>query len=415
MYLCSTDIIERCNTLCSDPAGDFVDRLSYDYTVRLLVFFAVLVGTKQYFGAPIQCITPSNFPGTWVSYARDYCFVTNTYLLNGTTSHTNAPSHMVVKQGIHYYQWVPFIFILQAFLLVVPRFFWNFVVDLRGVGMRCTVENAMNLRSVGDSWQRNHRLAEIASFSLLDLNYAQTSSKFGRYFRGALLALFYVFSKWLSVIVVIIELLFINHFVGGDTFLWGYHLLRELIANHCCATTAKFPLVTFCDFSVMHLAQPNVHSIQCVLTVNMLNEKIFIFLWFWIACLTIVNAISAIYVSVTLFSPTHRYYRFLRMLKVGSSGWDIREEHILRRFVHGFLKPDGILLFLLVNNQAGGVIACELAWHISGRSTMVLERLDDGALLSAGGANYTGGLGKMALGATETKGYAKLVRPPSIH
>uniref|UniRef100_F1LF57 Innexin n=1 Tax=Ascaris suum TaxID=6253 RepID=F1LF57_ASCSU len=104
MYLCSTDIIERCNTLCSDPAGDFVDRLSYDYTVRLLVFFAVLVGTKQYFGAPIQCITPSNFPGTWVSYARDYCFVTNTYLLNGTTSHTNAPSHMVVKQGIHYYQ-----------------------------------------------------------------------------------------------------------------------------------------------------------------------------------------------------------------------------------------------------------------------------------------------------------------------
>lgn len=43
-----------------------------------------------------------------------------------------------------------------------------------GVGMRCTVENAMNLRSVGDSWQRNHRLAEIASFSLLDLNYAQT-------------------------------------------------------------------------------------------------------------------------------------------------------------------------------------------------------------------------------------------------
>lgn len=44
------------------------------------------------------------FVGTWVSYARDYCFVTNTYLLNGTTSHTNAPSHMVVKQGIHYYQ-----------------------------------------------------------------------------------------------------------------------------------------------------------------------------------------------------------------------------------------------------------------------------------------------------------------------
>lgn len=58
---------------------------------------------------------------------------------------------------------------------------------------------------------------------------------------------------------------------------------------------------------------------------------------------------------------------------MGSSGWDIREEHILRRFVHGFLKPDGILLFLLVNNQAGGVIACELAWHMWG--TMTMQRL----------------------------------------
>ena len=45
---------------------------------------------------------------------------------------------------------------------------------------------------------------------------------------------------------------------------------------------------------------------MCILPINIINEKIYIFLWFWFYFLAIVSFIALIYRAVILFFPSTR-------------------------------------------------------------------------------------------------------------
>jgi hypothetical protein len=45
-----------------------------------------------------------------------------------------------------------------------------------------------------------------------------------------------------------------------------------------------------------------------ILPLNVVNEKIYIFLWFWFIFLTIVTAMTVMYRIVIIFSPRMRVY-----------------------------------------------------------------------------------------------------------
>ena len=60
---------------------DFADRLNFRYTTAMLVTFSILITSKQYVGQPIQCWTPEHFSKTHIQYAKDFCWIRNTYFL----------------------------------------------------------------------------------------------------------------------------------------------------------------------------------------------------------------------------------------------------------------------------------------------------------------------------------------------
>jgi len=140
---------------------DYVDRLSRQYTVGILVCFAFLVSMKQFVGRPINCWCPAAFTDSHVDYTNSICWVSNMYYLpmsqvipeqNFATLTSFNDTHLphqqhsasaavafqpsVDTQRISYYQWIPLILFTQAVLSYLPCQVWRFLNATNEVDIR---------------------------------------------------------------------------------------------------------------------------------------------------------------------------------------------------------------------------------------------------------------------------------------
>ncbi|VDP67142.1 unnamed protein product [Echinostoma caproni] len=107
-------------------------------------------------------------------------------------------------------------------------------------------------------------------------------------------------SSYLVGLYLIIKVLYIFNstgqlfltarFLGQPTIFYGAYMLFDLVHGDEWYTTGNFPRVTFCDFDMRRMGSNyHRHTLQCVIGINMFNEKIFIFLWFWLMIITFMN------------------------------------------------------------------------------------------------------------------------------
>ncbi|KAL3308428.1 Innexin inx3 [Cichlidogyrus casuarinus] len=104
---------------------DFADRFSHTFTTLLLVIFTLVISARQYIEKPIACWVPTEFTRAQEEYAESVCWVTSTYFIDPNAQ--NVPTNISVRYHgvIHYYQWVPFILMLMAFLFNLPCILWR--------------------------------------------------------------------------------------------------------------------------------------------------------------------------------------------------------------------------------------------------------------------------------------------------
>ena len=104
---------------------DFADRFSHTFTTLLLVVFTLVISARQYIGKPIACWVPTEFTRAQEEYAENVCWVTNTYFL--PTDQQRVPTDTGARENakIGYYQWVPFILLIQAFMFNLPCLVWR--------------------------------------------------------------------------------------------------------------------------------------------------------------------------------------------------------------------------------------------------------------------------------------------------
>jgi len=114
----------------------------------------------------------------------------------------------------------------------------------------------------------------------------------------------------------------IDSFLGGEFFSYGTKVL-ELSQmdqeNRIDPMVAVFPRVTKCTF---HKYGPSgsmqTHDALCVLALNILNEKIYIFLWFWFIILAIISGMALAYSIAVVTLPSIRETILLRRFKFGT-------------------------------------------------------------------------------------------------
>ena len=70
-----------------------------------------------------------------------------------------------------------------------------------------------------------------------------------------------------------------------------------------------FPRMTKCTFHKFgRSGEIEKHDALCILPLNVVNEKIYIFLWFWMILLFILTFLMLIYRVISIFSPKLRAY-----------------------------------------------------------------------------------------------------------
>ena len=150
----------------------------------------------------------------------------------------------------------------------------------------------------GVRWERVENIAE----------YFERRTRLG--IGGGYEDMWLLFCELANLVIVVTSLTLTNIFLGGEFWKFGtaavqWQWLEE--EERLDPLSRVFPKMTKCDF---HMYGPsgtlqNVDAL-CVLGVNVLNEKIFLVLWFWLLLLLLVSAGQVLLRFVLLLNPSRR-------------------------------------------------------------------------------------------------------------
>jgi len=259
---------------------------------------------------------------------------------------------------IRFYQYVPFILILQTCGFYLPGFFWRTGSLHFGVSLQKYLDQLnLSRRSLTEPpLYRRQLIRNVAS--RLD-QYFRTHSKR----KLPQLTIFYLFIKLINLINILIQLISL-HYLMNFNFNIKDLIERFLIySNTVRHTSLQFPTNVLCDFIVRFLGKnKHRHTVQCVLPINVFNEKIFIFSYLWLILLLLCTLYNLI-VQWIIFFLFHRNIIDTRQRRVRRtlSKFTLEQNHdydiiqiydyqpITINFSRHYLQSDGIVILRLLN------------------------------------------------------------------
>jgi len=353
---------------------DFADRLAYRFTTILLIVFAFLVTSKQFVGDSIHCWLPAHFSDPQVDYANDYCWIRNTYHLS-YDDEVPAEEEHEKRWMVTYYQWVPMILLAEALFFYLPIMLWRTMNGKCGMDVNNIVEAGETLLNTEMTEHREKTLKYMTKqmdrylasqrdcrlpVTISAKNYLARSfcRPFGRH-RGNYLIALYIGVKLLSIANVCGQLLLLNSLLGSGFHVYGVEVVRSIIRGEDWTTGSRFPRITMCDFKVRRLGNVQRYTVQCVLPINLFNEKIFFFLWLWLIFVffTLFASILTWLLRANFLTDRLRYVK--KHLYLTGRLKDDHSKKTARKFVVDYLGQDGVFILRLVGHNTNALTVTE--------------------------------------------------------
>ncbi|KAJ1362744.1 hypothetical protein KIN20_022409 [Parelaphostrongylus tenuis] len=356
--------------------GDFVDRLNYCATTVGLVLTSAFISGWSFVGSPIQCWFPAYYKGWWMEYALDYCYVQNTYFIPMTDvkvhnafdfgSHiVEIPSNYTERdeKQIGYYQWVPFILAAQAVLFYLPVVLWRAIYESSGFKVRAICDTC-SMHANMDEITRNKNMRTIAAFLVQEQSMATVKAgKVRRVTSGSYITMVYLITKFLYALNTVFQFIFLKNVLGVKSYMWGLDVTMDLWQGREWPETGNFPRVTMCDYDVRVLGNLHRHTVQCVLMINMFNEKIFVVLWYWLCIMLVVSVYSfvkwTIATATTSYSGRRLVNNYIQQIDP-TVARSVQKRSLLQEFVIEKLRTDGVFLLRLVSENSGDMVTLAL-------------------------------------------------------
>jgi len=279
-----------------------VFRLHYKGTVLIMACASLLATTGQYIGDPIDCMV-TDIPGDMMD---TYCWIHSTF---------SVPTRWVGKQGVDiphpgisptadleegqevkyhkWYQWVAFFLFLEVLFFYLPRYIWK------------SSENGKVKMLIGDL--KDPLLDDRAKESQIN-----EIVKYFRLHRGthSLYAMRFFAMEMINFVNVIGQIYFIDFFLDGEFLKYGtdvFHFTGLEHEDRPDPMAVVFPKVTKCTFN-KYGPSGTIEKKDglCVLPQNIINEKMFIFIWFWLVFLAVVTGLYLIFRLSTFLSQQTR-------------------------------------------------------------------------------------------------------------
>jgi len=271
-----------------------VFKLHYKITCMVFLCSSALTLMGQYIGDPIDCMV-DGIPGGMMD---TYCWIHSTFSIpsrwtskigSGVPHPGVAPVNEEEITHHAYYQWVCFFLFLQFLLFHIPRTIWK---NSEGGKVKMLIGNLnepyMDKKDEGVQEQ----ITTIVTY------FKAHRGGHGRYaFR------FFLCEVW-NFVNVIVQIYFIDFFLGGEFQTYGTDVFNYtgLEAEDRPDPMARvFPKITKCTFH-KYGASGTVEKKDglCVLPQNIINEKIFLFIWIWLVFVAVVTGMFLLYRIATL-------------------------------------------------------------------------------------------------------------------
>ncbi|ROT82405.1 innexin 2 [Penaeus vannamei] len=278
-------------------------QLHYKVTMFFLLACSLLVTQRQYFGDPIDCIVET----VDQEVMDTYCWIHATFTIpemNGAIvghevahpgiANPNVPGEEKREIKHHkYYQWVTLVLALQGLMFYAPHWLWK---TWEGGKLESIVMGlSIPVMNKEERHEKIHLLADYLHASLHHHNFY---------------AIKFFLCELLNLANCLFNMWFMNEFLGGMFFTYGIDVLAFTETNQEERTDPMivvFPRVTKCSFNMYGPSGTiETHDLMCVLALNIINEKIYVFMWFWFVILAIISTMALIYRLLVFCVPAIR-------------------------------------------------------------------------------------------------------------
>uniref|UniRef100_A0A7E4URB4 Innexin n=1 Tax=Panagrellus redivivus TaxID=6233 RepID=A0A7E4URB4_PANRE len=369
-------VISMMRYLSARKDDDLVDRMNYLYTPNMLLAFSVLISFKQFGGKPIECILPAKFPKSWENYAEQYCWSQDSYFVDPgiDVELIDARERMSLHRRLSYYQWVPFLLLLQAACFRIPCCFWDMVNAASGVKINEIVEKACDHDNV-EAEKHNNTIAMLTAHIVRALRFQRRIrgrsiliEEFVRMFnvryKACFISYMYLFTKWMYLVNIWCQFYFMNWFLRTNTNSWyGFDVVADIINGTPWEASGHFPRVSICDFNIRVVSNMSKYSVQCVLVINIFNEKIFVFFWLWYMILVVSTILSFIYWTIVILTSQIGMSFVKDSLELSDMELNTKDKATnkkIKNFVNDYLRQDGIFILRMISLHAGLITMTDL-------------------------------------------------------
>mgnify|MGYP001810662254 CR=1 FL=1 len=243
------------------------------------------------------------------------------------------------ERVISYYQWVPYLFLVQAFMLYFPSIIWRTLESLSDFNLK-GYTNQLNPKTkeddetdAGDDEETQKLVYNTIAEDIVCRADYRVKEKYKKSGTISLL-IFYIFIKLLYVLSAFGQLILISLLLRGSQQQINFTSLIADIPKW--NLDERFPRMTLCNFTVYILNDQQRHWVQCTLPINIYIEKIYFFLRLWLPFLVLLGLLGMIKLFIEIRATKQEVAR------IKDFPSDLKSE----------LNHDGYLVLLLIKKNS---------------------------------------------------------------